>query len=55
MKKFLKKLREPSTMAGLSALAMLWGVPPGTMELWNQAVVGVTGIAAILLGEKGAS
>lgn len=48
-----KRLKEPSTMAGLSALAMLFGVPPGTLELLQQAVIGVTAVAAICLPEGG--
>lgn len=47
----LKRLREPSTMAGLSALALLFGVPPGTLELSHQVIAGVLAGAAILLPE----
>lgn len=52
MRKVLKRLREPSTMAGISALAVLFGVPPGTLELVTQVVVGVAGLAAIVLPEQ---
>lgn len=45
------RLREPSTMAGLSALALLFGVPPGVPELVGQIIGGVAGLAAILLPE----
>lgn len=48
---FLKRLREPSTMAGLTALAMLFGIPPGTLELGSQVVAGVLAGAAIFLPE----
>jgi hypothetical protein len=48
---FLKRLREPSTMAGLGAIAMLFGVPPGTLDLASQAVAGVLAVAAIVLPE----
>ena len=49
---FLKRLKEPSTLAGLSALALLFGVPPGTLELATQAVSGALAIGAILLPER---
>ena len=48
---FLKRLKEPSTMAGLSALAMIFGVPPGTLELTTQVVTGVLAAGAIFLPE----
>lgn len=51
----LGRLREPSTMAGLSALAMLLGAPPGVPELAVQAVAGVAGLLAVVLPEKGRS
>lgn len=47
-----RRLKEPSTMAGLSALALLFGVPPGTLELATQAVGGALAIAAIVLPEQ---
>lgn len=49
---FLARLREPSTMAGLSVLAMLFGVPPGTIEIATQVVIGVAGVAAVVLPES---
>lgn len=49
--KILKRIREPSTMAGLSALALLFGIPPGTIDAVSQAVVAVLGAAAVLLPE----
>lgn len=52
MKNFLKRLREPSTMAGLSALAMIVGMPPGTIDLATQVLAGVAGLAAVLIPEK---
>lgn len=53
MRKTLKnRLREPSTWAGLSALAVLFGAPPGTVEVVSQVVGGVAAAAAIVLPEK---
>ncbi len=48
----LKRLREPSTMAGLSALAMLFGMPPGAIDAIVQTVGGALAIAAIILPES---
>lgn len=53
MKKLiLQRLREPSTWAGLSVLGIVFGLPPGTIELVGQVVGGAAGLAAIFLGEK---
>lgn len=55
MKKLIiKRLREPSTWAGLAVLGTVFGMPPGTVELVGQIVGGVAGLAAILMSEKGA-
>lgn len=54
MKDFLLgRLREPSTWAGLSVIATMLGAPPGSVDLVHQIVVGVTGLASILLTEQG--
>lgn len=50
--KILSRLREPSTWAGLSALGLLFGLPPGTFDAVGQIVAGVAGLAAIFLPEK---
>jgi hypothetical protein len=47
----LNRLREPSTMAGLSALALLAGAPPGVPEAAVQGVAAVAGLLAVLLPE----
>jgi hypothetical protein len=51
-KAILNRLREPSTWAGLSVIAALVGVPPGTFELVSQVFMGVAGLAAIALPES---
>lgn len=46
-----KRLREPSTWAGISALGLIFGLPPGTVDMVGQVVGGVAGLAAIFLTE----
>lgn len=48
------RLKEPSTWAGLSALGLLFGVPPGTLDALSQVGIALAGAAAVLLSEKGA-
>ena len=52
MKSIFNRLREPSSMAGMATLAILFGVPTGAAELIVQVVGGIAGLAAILLPEK---
>jgi hypothetical protein len=49
----LSRLKEPSTFAGLSGLALALGV---SGELYNAAaaaIAGVAGLVAVILAEKG--
>ncbi len=48
----LQRLREPSTWAGLSALGMVFGLPPGTIDALGQLVGGLAAVAAIFLPER---
>lgn len=50
-KMILKRMREPSTWAGLAVLGTIFGMPPGSVELATQVVTGGAGLAAIFLGE----
>lgn len=50
--KILKRLKEPSTLAGLSALALLFGLPPGTIDAIAQVVGGVAALAAMVMPEQ---
>lgn len=52
-KTILKRIREPSTWAGLAVLGTVFGMPPGTVEMFGQVVAGVAGLAAIFLSERG--
>lgn len=49
MQYLLNRLREPSTLAGLSVLGVMVGLPPGTIELAGQVLAGVAGLAAVLV------
>lgn len=55
MRYFWNRLREPSTMAGLSALAMIFGVAPNTINLATQVAVGAAGLLAIVVPEAKAT
>lgn len=55
MKSIIKRLREPSTQAGLSSLAglaVMFGVPVNTTQAVLQAVGALTALAAIFIPEK---
>jgi hypothetical protein len=54
MHNIINRVREPSTWAGVAALGLIFGLPPGTVELLGQVVGGIAGLAAIFLPEKGA-
>lgn len=49
----IKRIKEPSTWAGLAALGVIFGLPPGTVEAVGQVLGGVAALAAIALPEKG--
>lgn len=49
MQWLLDRLKEPSTLAGLSAIAILCGLPPGTVEAVNMVVSGGLALAAIVV------
>lgn len=55
MNYIINRLKEPSTWGGLGMLAVSLGLglPPGTIEAVTQIGVGVAGLAAIFLREKG--
>ncbi|AVS74485.1 hypothetical protein [Paracidovorax cattleyae] len=51
----LGRMREPSTWAAISALGVVFGLPPGTVDLAVQVGVAATGILGVLLPDKGAT
>ena len=48
----LKRIREPSTWAGIAALGALFGIPAEHIGLVGQVAMGVGGLAAVLRAEK---
>lgn len=51
LKNVFKRMKEPSTWAGLGIIAAMLGVPPGTFELVTQIGLGVAGLFAVALPE----
>ena len=45
------RIREPSTLAGLSVLGVLLGLPPGTLDAVAQVLAGAVAVGAIMLPE----
>jgi hypothetical protein len=48
----LKRLKEPSTWIGISVLATIVGVPPGTVHVANQVIGAIGAIAGIVVPEN---
>lgn len=47
----LKRVREPSTLAGISAIGLMFGLPPGTIDAAAQVIAGAASILAIVVPE----
>lgn len=52
MKKIIRRIKEPSTWAGIGVLAALFGVPVEQYTAVAQAIAAVAGAAAVLMPEK---
>jgi len=52
MDRIIERLREPSTWAGLSVLGVLFGLPPGTIDLAGQVIGGIAGLVSIVMTER---
>ncbi len=54
MNAILERLRQPSTWAGVAALAAAlgWQLPAETYGLITQAVMALAGLAAVVLNER---
>jgi hypothetical protein len=48
----INRLREPSTWAGISALGLIIGLPPGTIDAVGAIVGGVAALGAIAMPES---
>lgn len=48
----IKRLREPSTWAGLAVLGTILGLPAGTVEATGQILGGAAALAAIAMGDR---
>jgi len=53
MKAALRRLREPSSWAGLSGAALLLGVSDADFQLWAHAAAGLCAFLALVLPEAG--
>jgi hypothetical protein len=53
LRKLVQRLREPSSMAGLAALALLLGQSSEAAAAWAQVAAAGLGVAAVLVGEHG--
>lgn len=53
--KFLDRAKEPSSWAGLAAVAAAVGVSAPAYDTVTTAIAGLSGLAAFLLKEKAAS
>jgi hypothetical protein len=51
----LSRLKEPSTYAGLSGLAVALGISTHLYEAAALAVAGIAGLVAVILAEKSKS
>jgi hypothetical protein len=49
--KALNRFKEPSTYAGLSTAAVLFGVSTEQMNEWTLAAAGIFAFLAVVLGE----
>lgn len=55
MHPIIERLKEPSTWAGVGLIGAAFGIPPGTIELAGQVVMGLAGLAAVFLKERSKS
>lgn len=50
--RLMQRLREPSTWAGVAALGLIFGLPPGSVEAVGQIIGGVAALGAIFMPES---
>ncbi len=54
MDKFINRMKEPSTYAGLGGVALILGMNAGDFQMYVNAVAGVFMFISMVLGERGA-
>ncbi len=54
MNTLIDRLKEPSTYAGLSAMALAFGISADQMTIWVGAVAGLFAFVSIIVKEVGA-
>lgn len=52
LKTIVERIRQPSTQLGLSALGVLVGLPPGTLDLVGQIIVAGVALVGMFTDEK---
>lgn len=52
MQEILNRLKEPSTYAGLSILATVFGINAEEFVVWSNAIAGVFAVVAVVVSEK---
>ncbi len=53
IKKLLERIKEPSSLAAITTVALALGISQPVFETWMQAILGVLALAAFLMPEKG--
>ena len=48
----LRRMREPSTLAGLSSLAIVFGVPTDTIDAAAKIVAAIVAVGAVMVPER---
>jgi hypothetical protein len=51
----LNRIKEPSTWTALGAIAVLFGIPTGTVDAVHMIAGGVAALLGVLLPEKAAA
>lgn len=46
------RMREPSTLAGLSVIGVLFGLPPGTVDTVGACIAGAAAIGAAVIPDS---
>ena len=52
MQQIISRLKEPSTWAGIGAIAVAFGLPSDIVSAVVQAIIGLAGLAAVVMPEQ---